>query len=431
MKNFVYIVFVIITLTLIASCQSNKQQTLPEIRTGNIHKNGVNYSYLIKNSSKQNDIPLLLVIDPHGSGEYAIKKFNNILKNHNGIIIGLNNVRNNASNYETSIYKAINDAIQNFPVDRNKIYLAGFSGGARMVFQYAINYGCSGLIMCGAGPTNTNNITIPFPLVMITGTRDFNFVEQYYSPYSETAKNTNLIALHFKGNHEWPSENILSQAYYFICNDSRNNANELKTCLANSKQLETENKYLLSFKQLELASKISTSPEKEKIELLINELISKKEFKNYIDNFEQNLNNEILRNKNYVQALELKDKDWWQKELNQILEFSKDTNETIESDSYARTKAFLGVFLFSKLNQLMHQNEHGNILNKTLFVYEQLEPSNPDVFYYKSLYAYFNQDTLNSLKNMEKAIDLGFSDNFRLQKDFPDEFLKLLHKNQQ
>ena len=423
MRNINTILFVILFAILTISCQHNQKQKGFNITSGKISKTDVNYDYSIKQSDNQSKIPLLVVVDPHGSGKYAIEKFEDILDRENGLIIGLNNVRNNTPGFANLIYKALNNAVQNFPVDKSKIYLAGFSGGARMAFQYAINYGCSGLIMCGAGPSYSDNINIPFPLVMITGTKDFNFIEQYYPPSLEVLKNNNIITLHFKGNHEWPSDSLLLQGYDFISRNNLNVDNSIKSCIENSKQQELQKEYLLSFKQLERAYKIAPQKEKENIKNLINELISKNEFKNYISELQQNLQDESNRNRDYIRAIELKDSIWWKNEIKQINKFSSDEENTLTSESYSRTKAFLGILLFSKTNQLIQQKNQDELLRNALFIYQQLEPKNPDVFYYKSLFAIHNQDTLTCIKSMKTAFKYGFSDSLRLHKDFSKEMI--------
>ena len=122
------------------------------------------------------------------------------------------------------------------------------------------------------------------------------------------------------------------------------------------------------------------------INLLIADLISNSKFKNYISKLEQNLKNETERNRNYINNIELKDTIWWKNEIENIKRISSDDKNILKSESYSRTKAFLGILLFSKTNQLMHQPNQNKLLDKTLFIYKQLEPENPDVYYYKSLY---------------------------------------------
>jgi predicted esterase len=321
---------------------------------------------------------LFVVIDPHGDGKLAIRKFRKVASELNVNVIGLNNVLNNTPGFIDLIAKDI----QSSGINYRYLIMAGFSGGARMAFQYALKKNTDGVIMCGAGPGQMMNQALPFPLVMIAGTRDFNFVEQYYPPSSALAANVNLLALPFEGIHEWPGENSLFLTSKFILSKLNINQNFKKESSQINQQFNTyrnEGKLFLAFKQLEALSKIYPD---DSLKKKCTKFTNKPDFKKYMGHFQAILAEEMNRNQELIQDLNSKDEQWWYKTINKINSLMKDQSHRLESDSYARTKAFIGVLMYSVVSKEIRNPDSPN-LEKYLKIYEKLEPDNPDLKRYK------------------------------------------------
>jgi hypothetical protein len=249
-----------------------------------------------------------------------------------------------------------------------------------MALQYALNKNVSGLIMCGAGPGNITQLNFNFNMVEIAGTRDFNFIEQYYSPYSNLVQKSNFLSLSFGGGHAWPPENLLLKASEFLLAKSNVDINKSKESItSDSLNSYFEKADFLSFKKLESNYKINPSEENRQILITF---LDKEKFKNYINNFELSLQEEMTRNQTLIQNLDDKDFNWWKTEINKIISESKKNKNKILADSYARTKAFIGILMYSKVGAEI-RNPNSNKIVKFLKIYEFAEPDNPDVEKFK------------------------------------------------
>ena len=165
-------------------------------------------------------------------------------------MVGSDQVRNYFQGYVQSIDILIREFSMKFSVSR--IYLAGFSGGARMAFEYARLRSVQGVLMCGAGPSVSSYEELPCPVYMIAGTTDFNFSETYYNPLKRPDQ-PKLVSGYFRGIHEWPTAEMLNDGLLFLMGKSITGGDELLK--SKSSILTTRSDSLLSMKDIFLALK--------------------------------------------------------------------------------------------------------------------------------------------------------------------------------
>ncbi len=381
------------------------------------------YHYVSPVKKNENITALLVAIDPHGNGKLAVKQFLPAAAKFHCMVIGLDDVRNNLPDFESRIQAAVNNATREFSLSDKPVIYAGFSGGARMALQFGYVHNASGIIMCGAGPGNLWQSKLAFPLVAISGTKDFNFAELYYPPNASIVNDQNKLALYFNGIHEWPSPQLLSEAVSFVYLRARINKSEKilkpKEIIRLSDSLAKKGDYLRAFKELELGTK--THPKDEELKKKMNALLSKPEINNYFYQLVSDLREEYSRNNSYVADLDKYDTTWWKNEIKKLDGLSGTTTDKLQSDSYARSRAFLGILLYSKTNNALHSQATANQTEKLLKIYKWLEPDNPDVYYFRALYDYHNHNTVTCIQNLKKSSQLGFNDYGRLHADFPKD----------
>ena len=363
---------------------------------------------------------LLVAIDAHGDAQLALNHFHYAANQYGFRIIALKNVQNNDPKFDAHIQTAIAQATNEFALQQPKIIMAGFSGGARMALLYAQKHPAAGVIMLGAGP-GKQAVTFHFPLAMISGTRDFNFVEQYYPINSPQVDNPELITLHWRGKHAWPdSTSILNALTFVLYRDGQIEERDInrRAQLAAAKKYKQEKNIFFYFKQLELISKTSVGDLQDKATQSIRDIRTSKQANAYFARFNETLKAEQKRNQYYMQFLDEKPLDWWQTEIGK-LDRLIETEKGVDADSYARNRAFLGILLYSKTNAAIAGRGNAKLLPKYLAVYEMLEPENPDVFYFKARYDYILGDTEAAIKDLKKALKLGYKDEEKLHQAFP------------
>ena len=424
-----------VLIFLAASCHNKENAHLQA------HKNNIPAVQHIETIEGSNDLyaftmpeqhginlPLFVLIDPHGNGRLAIDKFRPALQDYRFVAIGLNNVRNNTPHYDVLIRKAVSKAINELPADKANIFYCGFSGGARMAFQYALANNCKGVIMCGAGPQKNTTGQIKFPIVNVSGFRDFNFIEQYYPPDSYLATRPDFISLYFDGKHEWPPPDIIKESISFLMlksgiqkNIAEKSQNNIKTILDKTDSLLSIRDYMQASKVLEKSYKTCDDKNQKILLSELKKMKNDKDFKAYFLSLENILRDEITRNQNYYKCLFTESPNWWINEIAEIDARSAGSKDPLLAHSYARTRAYLGVLLYSVTSSFVYNQRDEKLTEKLMAIYENLEPENPDVYYFKSLNALRHSDTASCLNYLEKSKKLGFSDFSLLKKDYPEK----------
>ncbi len=321
---------------------------------------------------------LFVVIDPHADGNLAVSKFQKVIENYNVIVAGLTDVENNQTDFMQRISADIQGIKHNLNINPEYVFIGGFSGGARMALAYAqANTSIKGLLMCGAGASQNQLPTLP--VAMVIGIKDFNFVEQYYSPYSQVVTNDNILTIVFDGKHEWPPQDDIYSAVSFLLakNNLINEKFDANFYLNKSNEYLQKKQMFLAFKMLETAYKISANQDKQEIKHKLDDFLQNPDFKNYMANFEQILAEEYDRNQTYLKLLIPKNLDWWKAEISKIDKLSN-SNDNLQAASYARTKAFLGIAMYSYCSKEI-QNPQSQNIDKYLKIYELLEPDNQDL----------------------------------------------------
>jgi len=160
---------------------------------------------------------VLYAFDPGARGQVPVQRFKDAAERFGWIIVGSNNSRNGEFQPSIDAWNAIvKDTHQRFAIDDDRAYLAGFSGGARLAFYFAIRcQGCiAGVIGSGAGfPAGvTPSPALHFAVFSTTGIEDFNFGEvKSLAEALEQAGITHRTEV-FAGRHEWPPSSVAFEA---------------------------------------------------------------------------------------------------------------------------------------------------------------------------------------------------------------------------
>jgi len=161
--------------------------------------------------------PILYCFDPGAQGRAPVEAFKDGAEKLGYIVAGSNNSRNGPTAVSTAAINAIwRDTHARFNVNDNRIYAAGFSGGARVAcqFGYALPGKIAGVIACGAGfPTNiTPSRSTPFVVFATVGTADFNYPELIQLARAlDSAGIPNKLRV-FDGPHQWAPKDLAAEA---------------------------------------------------------------------------------------------------------------------------------------------------------------------------------------------------------------------------
>jgi len=177
--------------------------------------------YLPSNYSAEKKWPVLYAFDPRARGKLAAERFSDAAEKFGWIIVASNNSRNGALQPSIDAWNAIvKDTHARFTIDDERVYVAGFSGGARMAIYFASH--CSdcvaGVIACSAGfPAGmTPSRAWHFSLFLTAGVEDFNFAEVKGTEEPLTRAGVTHRIEVFTGRHEWPPSPVTVEAFEWM-----------------------------------------------------------------------------------------------------------------------------------------------------------------------------------------------------------------------
>ena len=383
--------------------------------------------YIPETNSPVEKLPLLVILDAHGSGKFALDGFKQGANRYPAILVASNLIKNGFGNYEGAIRTLIEDVRQKYPVSE-AVFMTGFSGGARMTLGYAMTHPLDGVILCGALANADQINSIHCTIISISGMDDFNFMETAQFLFQEQSIPGNLKIELTNGSHNWPDSLMLADAFGFLqlsCQSadiSSLTKSQLGVYCENQHVRIDELKKHGDFLKAALVARnmsFTTPFNGDKtFASSYKNLTSKSEYLSQLNQLKNCLTFEINVRKPYITAFMTKDIQWWKNEAKTIDEKIKNEQDSYKNDMYRRIKAFLGIECYSLSNRSVKEH-NTKMLNKIVSIYRMLEPDNPDMLYFSALLYFWKENNEATLSFLKKARKAGFSDINRLKKDFP------------
>ena len=391
--------------------------------------------YVPERENADEKLPLLVIIDAHGNGKFALDKFKQGAIQYPAIIIASNLVKNGFEGYEGAIQTLIEDVRQKYPVGKT-VFMTGFSGGARMALGYALTHRQDGLILCGALANSDQIKALRCPVISISGMDDFNFIETAQYLFQEQSTPENLKIELTNASHNWPESPLLANALGFLrlsCQSadipSQPKSQLMMYCQYQQSRIDSLRQQGDFLKALLVARNMSsTEPfnSDKTFATNCNALKTNPDYLNQLNRLEKCLNFEISARQPYLDAFRTKDMLWWKNEIQTTEEKIKTEQDPYTKDTYLRIKGFLGIASYSLCKQAIKE-QNAEALNTILPIYRMLEPENPDMFYFSSFPYLWKGNNVAALSMIKRAIKAGFSDMGQLKKDFPQSITSKLY----
>ncbi|GET24628.1 hypothetical protein [Prolixibacter sp. NT017] len=356
------------------SCQSNPEHTY-EV-------------FVPARSSADTRLPLLVAIDPHGSGQTAMEHLKEAATTYPAVLVASNLIQNDDPHYMEEMQQLIADVQKRFPVGK-EIYLAGFSGGARMMLGYAANHPVDGVMACGAFASPDQLTTISCPVMGLIGMDDFNFPEmvQYILKPDLTPSNVHIELT--EASHAWPDKSRLTNVFGWFRLSAQSGKKDNKQQIrpyVKAQQVRIDS--LAGAGALLQAACISRNMASVKafdnagsFDTLTNELARRPAYREQMSQLTASLQFEFNRRQLFLQSLFSKDENWWKKEISALHEKMATEPNTMQRMAYKRLGGFLGIVCYSYAKQLAAQKDIPH-LEKILTIYRLAEPDNKDMQHY-------------------------------------------------
>lgn len=389
--------------------------------------------YLPSGYSSKKTYPVVYMFDPHASGVVPVSQYKELAEKYNYMIVGSNNSKNGTSWEQSQVIAAtlFADVSIRLPVDVQRVYLLGFSGGARVANTLTItNGGINSVICCGAASPLAagNNPRSNYCFLGIVGNEDFNYIEmKRYDRVDLAGHNVKHSLISFNGKHEWPEQKIMDEAFWWLeLNAMRRDSTKkdqaqiaehfnplmktLEMYYSNNKIAET---YFLAGKIINFYNGLA---DLSKCYEIFKTLQNNKEVDAALKAEERVWKDEENLKKEYINAFQTKNLKWWENDiavLKQKIKTGKDTHRVLV---YKRVLAFLSLVAYMQTSNALKQNaiqaaEHfGEI-------YVLIDPENSEPHYLRASIAIIKGDTKKANLALEEAVKKGFADIERLQND--------------
>lgn len=172
-----------------------------------------------KNKNKK--WPVLFAFDPSAQVKLPLELFKNAVEKYGYIMVCPTNCKNGPTQPNVAAMRAVwTDVSARFPVDQQRLYATGFSGGSRMCsfFHLAVNNPVRGIIGVGAGlspniDTGKFKINAYFGIV---GFADFNYVEMVRLDNAFDSQGVIHNFVYYDAKHRWPPESICTRAVEWL-----------------------------------------------------------------------------------------------------------------------------------------------------------------------------------------------------------------------
>lgn len=334
-------------------------------------------------------LPLILAIDPHGDGKLGLEHFTGAMKDIPAVVGGSDKIMNNDPGFEQSLSSLQQDVLAKYPADPDRVIIAGFSGGARMAYYYGMKHRAAGIIMYGAGPDRSGGQTGNTRISLASGTRDFNFMEQYLPPFSGIPGEKNQMVDFFRGTHEWPPPATIYESVAYILKDDPGLPGDIPARITEQMLLAYDSltgagDLFFAAKSLEKAWVFAPDKkQKASISRTIGEFKTTPGWVRSTRKFEGYLKNELSLKQSYVAKLADPDTAWWNAEIRNLDEKIRSGTDPGMVDFLYRLRGFIGIILYSQINSLLQNGVHTDTLDRLMTIYELAEPDSPDLVKFK------------------------------------------------
>ncbi len=382
--------------------------------------------YLPENYSDKYKFPIIIAFDPQGKGFIPVQLLKNSAQKYGYILVGSNSVRNGLTTLNYSINTLLKEILDRYSVDNQRIYTAGFSGGAKVASSIALyKEGVAGVIACGSGFDKINQqITSRFDLISIVGLEDFNYQEVKKLHYSLSEFGFNQEIIVFDGTHTWPSTKELDKAVDWLeimamkrklkpIDDalvrtiSESWAKEVNQLMATNESYQAYRVYdafLQTFSGIYSINEYQAN---------FDQLAESKEIKNALLAEKDIAAKEILTQQMYFNAFSKKTQDWWENEINKLHRSTADRNM---NQMNKRLLAFNSMMAYVHTNTYL-DSRNMKAAARFLKLYRMIDPENSDIDYLQACYFSIQNKPKEAANSLSKAFRNGFNDYYLIEND--------------
>jgi hypothetical protein len=322
----------------------------------------------------------------------------------------------------------LEEMVSVYPADTNRIYLAGFSGGARVACLAGMFYPeVQGVIGCGAGfPSASRQPLYRFDYFGIAGRADFNLNEMLRLDRElDGAGYRHFITTH-PGRHAWPPPAVMEEGFQWITLNAMKDGMIPKDTILVHTILGRLRERIDSLKQ---QADLPGAAEKYREAILFagglipvtgldRELALLEQtpaYKNQLSEQAKIMKREEAEQKQLMDAVFTMDPDWWKNRIAKLNPPRKAKMNPDDTLMYARLRGFLSLMCYSDANNALREGNR-ELAARVIDIYEMADPGNPEPNYLRATILAGGSGSSEAAAQLKRAISKGFNDRNRMER---------------
>ena len=387
------------------------------------------YALYIPQKGNAAAMPVVYFFDPHGDGSLPLKKYKTLAETYGFIFVGSNNSKNgNDWSLTGTIWNRLaEDVTHRCKIDNRRIYLCGFSGGAKVAGWVAIQHpaGVCGVIAGGAGlPDGVSAGNFPFSFTALAGEGDMNLTElvAITGEFDRTRTRHRIIV--FDGKHEWAPLAVMDQAFagwqleamhdgqipkdpLFINRVVTAGKNRLEAATRADRLIRAEQECGVAISFLDgLTGETAWFKQKAAA------FAANPQYQKQRQTQEALLNREQAIKADYMQHFQQGDQRYWQQTIKDLA--TRAATPTPERGMDQRLLAYLSLAFYSISNQLINGNDN-NGARHFVELYKLADATNSEAWYFSAVLDVREGHASTAEADLLKAVDNGFRDKGRMR----------------
>lgn len=369
--------------------------------------------------------PVMIAFDPHGDGLLPLTIYRDLADRYGFILFGSNDSKNGLGREETEeiVSVMMHDVRTVYPVDTNRFYLLGFSGGARVAAMAAMHkVPVKGVIGCGAGFGSSDKpILNKFDFFGIAGTADFNMdeLQQLDGPLSRAGFRHFITT--FAGSHAWPPASVMEDGFRWITLNAMKDGivkkdtqyvSEVIAAFVDRATTAIHRNELIAAADAYRAALSFTeglvSADQCRKDLL--ELEKLPAYQARLAYRKKVLELEVTEKEELMQALQSEGPGWWKRKITTYHNHKADPEDTLKD---RRVLSFISLYCYMNANAAMAQQDD-RTAGRIIEIYETVDPGNPEPNYMRAVLLARGRDEKAAFGQLKIAVIKGFSDKPRL-----------------
>jgi hypothetical protein len=389
----------------------------------------ISFALYMPTSYKEGEkLPLLILFDPHGDPLFPINMYKSLADKHHFMLMGSNDSKNgNAKELTAHIIQLMaKSAYALLPVDSNRVYSGGFSGGGRIAALLAISpSGIQGLVTCGAGfPIYEWNQSTPSVVCAIANDGDMNLPEITNLKSNDPVKAGRLLTFRNKGKHEWPKAEVFEEVFLafnaFASRDQILTLNsEEKKALNNdymnidkSKVYDSNPIYKAYFYERWIKAMDGVA-NVDDIKKKYVALKSSAALQSAMKTEQQLIKEETDIKENYYKAMGSRDTAWWMNEMTKLSRSISSSNDELKKSQLERIRGGLSLMCYMNLDKTLKAGARDSYIYLSA-LYRFIDPENSEAWILASQVAAKENKKEDCLNYFNQAIKTGFKEGSRI-----------------